>query len=266
MGKPAIPGKGEIGTAQRTLVEEPQIRAVPAGSEKIVTATPGAEGSQQLSPGGQSTGVIGPQNIAPGVGLPNGAPSVPGGGQGQALLSSFGPSSSPSAPAAEPSRAGAAPRSVSGGPLTEAKAATGSILPTGASTSVNAPVAPLTPRVDPLLGTLLGNKVIAAPSTPEPVTNINPGLFQKTGVYTNPQGQITSYTPTALQQAAGTAGKVLSNLGLSNIGNQLQNYGGAVNAAASGQGSISNILRSIGSTAQNTFNNLRSALSGLFRW
>lgn len=87
--KPVIPGKGVPGSLQRQFVEEPGVRAIPPGSERIITPTPGAEVESQATPftppvnpeaAGILPGIIG----QPGAGQP--PAGIPSGAQNQALF------------------------------------------------------------------------------------------------------------------------------------------------------------------------------------
>lgn len=102
--KPAIPGKGEVGTVSRGMIEEPLERQVSPGSAKMVSAQPTIEGTtvQPMMP---------PSPLTEGVGLPATPQPLRSGAAGQALFQGSVPT-----PQAQ---------SVSGGALAGARPATG---------------------------------------------------------------------------------------------------------------------------------------------
>lgn len=247
INKPALPGKGEIGTTSRDLVSEPQVTPAAPGSEKIVTSTPGIEGSQT----GSSTV---PPNLLAGGGYPTSP--VPG---NNAFLGDSGQPSQP-AQASTPAVGGKTAIARSGGAQAGPVAASGSILPTGASTSSQAdnPLS-FAPGNPSLLGTLSGRASAdnggGAPSSP---IDVNRGLFNTSSAIDRATGNVISATKTAGQLAAGAAGKVLSSVGATNLGNKLQSFGGSSTASSQGSGSVSNVLRSLAQTVSNISSKLRS--------
>ena len=72
MSAPAIPGKAEVGTAARNLVQETNITPVAPGSEKVIRSAPGVESASL--PGMVANQVP----IVAGMGLPPGGAPAPG--------------------------------------------------------------------------------------------------------------------------------------------------------------------------------------------
>jgi hypothetical protein len=72
---PALPGKGEIGSVSRGMLEEPIERQVPPGSTKVVSSAPSVEPNAVAPTGILPTQPITPgQAGAPGIGLPASTP------------------------------------------------------------------------------------------------------------------------------------------------------------------------------------------------
>lgn len=143
-GRPAIPGKGQAGTIARSLIEEPLNRAVPAGSNKVVSVQPTVEGNTVL-----------PRSVVP----PSAA--VRPGADGQALFQGgVNPSQgSPVRPT------GQAATGISGGSILGAGSASGRSTVGGPAKAINAPVAPKAlAQVSPLNGSILGGKQIVSPN------------------------------------------------------------------------------------------------------
>lgn len=240
IGKPALPGKGEIGTISRDLVSEPNAVPVAPGTEKVLAAGPGVEGSNVVSP---TEAVTPPSLLADGGGF--GLPNTGNVARGMPFTDSFAPASAASAPAA-----GKTAVSRSGGGQSGPVEASGSILPTGASTSVVAPRSQDKAAQNPTLTGLLGTRVSADEGVVGPQPQIDypqesRGLLTSTGINRD-TGQVSNPVKTTGQAVAGAVGKILSSIpATKNVGNQLQSFGGSATAAAQGSGSVSNALRSI---------------------
>lgn len=256
ISKPAIPGKGEIGTTSRDLVSEPQVVAAAPGSEKIVAAGPGVEGSQVISP----TEATPTQPMQPLLAGAMGLPQGPGqaGSNNMAMMDG----NAGRVAASAPTTGGRTASARSGGPVAGSSVAGGNISVPGASTSVAAPRSMDVSPTSPSLANVFSSRVSADQPTigPMPVgQEVNRGLFGTSSSINPLTGQVMSATKTAGQVLAGAAGKVLSSIpATSNIGNKLQAFGGSSTASASGKGSVSNVLRSIGTGASNVVSKLRS--------
>lgn len=259
ISKPAIPGKGEIGTTSRDLVSEPQVVAAAPGSEKIVAAGPGVEGSQVISP----TDVAPTQTMQPllagGMGLPQGPGQA--GSNNMAMMDGSASRVAASAPTA-----GRSATARSGGPVAGSSIAGGNISVPGASTSVTAPRSQSMYEMAPSTGTTWGSKVIAAPEN-APTAPIK-----------------VSSQPSAAQEFFGGVGKALTSVGSSlglgqlvpgGLGAKLQTYGGQPTRVQTGSsGSIaqdfSNVarpltLRSMVDVAKQAASQGYSKLRSLFK-
>lgn len=259
--KPALPGKGDIGTISRDLTAEPEVIAAAPGSEKIIAAGPGVEGSEIVSP------TTPPQLLADGgIGLPpNMQPNGPM-RSGNVAQNGF---TDGVAPSSAPAAGGRTATSRSGGGQAGPVEATGSILPMGESSNVQAPRSASAPANNPLLGNLLGTRVSADPGVIGPSAappEVERGLFGGQSAVDPQSGQVLSADRTTGQVLAGAAGKVLSKIpATANIGNKLQTYGGSSTAAAQGSGSVSNVLRSIANSVSSGASKAKNTITSLLR-
>lgn len=273
---PQVPQKGVPGSIEREAVQQPFERAVPPGSQKVVSVAPTADVTAVSSPAAETP--TSPEQAALLAGIGNG--NVPGaatpGANNQPLFQGgIAPETPrPGQPAvsnAPAARAAAAPAAARGRTPTYSSGA-GRDLPipesglglTGEESRAQAER--YTPERESLPSVVasLGGRAVAGEEN-RPVQT-NPG-FLNTGLFVQPQtGRVTSFTPTTGQTIAGGVGKVISNVGnaikspaISNVGNKLQTYGGAVQPAAQSQGSLTSALRSIVQRA-NPVNQLRSVV------
>lgn len=244
ISKPAIPGKGEIGTTNRDLATETGVTPAAPGSEKVIAAGPGVEGSQVISP----TEVAPTQAMQPllagGMGLPQGPGQM--GSNNMAMMDG----SASRVAASAPSTGGRTASARSGGPVAGTTTASGSILPSGASSSFQAPAPVVAPQIESFTSRLLGGSKSYADEPGKPSA---------------PQTQYSTAQRNVSQGAAQTAATILSG----NKAN-MSYGGGAVNAqnptamslaryannptvTGSGIGSITDVasqLRSMASTAK----------------
>ena len=253
---PEIPGKGVPGTLSRAGIEEPLVRAVPPGSEKIVSQQPTIEGTT-VAPLSAIPEAVSP--VAPIAGQAPLAPTVPQGGQNQALfqggVGSGGGGVSTPAPssASRPSGASASVVSQQGG--TAPRVGGGQVQ--GAQTAVQAPQAAL--QRESLAASTVGRLAGKA--------------YADAGDAVN---KVVSYVPTAGQFLAGGVGKALTSIGSAikapqlapgGLGAQLQSFGGQPTKNTKGQnvpqaGSISATVGRLASSLKNAASNLFGRLTG----
>lgn len=261
---PVIPGKGEPGSLERAFVEQPFERTVPPGSQKVVSVTPGADVTAVSSPGGEAllAGAMG-QPRAP---LPNTAP----GANNQALFQGgISPKTSITPNVAAPTAArGRTPvyNSVAGVPTSIPEISSPVSVMGGRATEIKAPSYERQGLFsgNPQLPSFaqLGGHIMAAPKPGELETTkeLQPGFVQQ-------GNNKIQFTPTTGQYLAGKLGKVISNVGTAfkapqltpgGLGAKLQTFGGAVQPALAGVGSVGNALRSLTQSFMKPFQNLRS--------
>lgn len=256
INKPAIPGKGEIGTTSRDLVSEPQVVAAAPGSEKIVAAGPGVEGSQVISPTEATPTQPMQPLLAGAMGLPQGPGQM--GSNNMAMMDGSASRVAASAPTA-----GRSASARSGGPVAGSSIAGGNISVPGTSTSVTAP-RPVTQAQDSaFLSNVLSNRVSADQNQNAPVVS----------------------RPNVAQDVFGGIGKVLTNVGTTlglgqlvpgGLGAKLQTYGGQPTRVASGSNTgnisqdVANVsrpltLRSMVDVAKQAGSQISSKLRSLFK-
>lgn len=132
ISKPAIPGKGEIGTTNRDLAAEIQVNPAAPGSEKIVSAGPGIEGSQVISPTDAAPTQPMQPLLAGGMGLSQGPGQA--GSNNMAMMDG----NANRVAASAPTTGGRTASARSGGPVAGSSIAGGNISVPGISTSVQA--------------------------------------------------------------------------------------------------------------------------------
>lgn len=235
--KPALPGKGDVGTIGRAQVEEPLNRPVPQGSDKIVAAQPTVEGT-----------TVAPTDIVPagGVGLNENANTPLRSGAGNQALFQGGAAQPQAQPAGR----------VNPGGTTATQIATPTVS-RAAAAYVPAPV-------EQVLGlnSSQGNQQVQGGTTSyqrDPFLSAVTTLGNKAYADTkNAVNKVISYTPTAGQYIAGAVGKAISNVpALRSLGNHLQSFGGS-RAQGNIQGSIRQTVKNVSQNVGKTINNLRS--------
>lgn len=270
IARQATPGKGELGTVSRDLIQEPLERKVPPGSDKVVTVKPTVDETrvegEPISQ--QSTPNLLQGKVGRVVGFPTQAPSQAGG----QFTASISPNNTPSLSAPSIQTPRAASQAASGGRTATAvsrSGAPGAGVATrtpqvaGAQTSAQAPAQPRRVGFLPTVANAIAGRV-AADDPNNPVTNISRG-YGDTGV--EQQGsQVARFTPTTGQFISGGVGKFIDSVGRA-LGNpfpekrlseSLEAFGGAVQPAVEGRGSISKALRSRGFTKKNIRNQARA--------
>lgn len=263
--KPNIPGKGDVGSIQRQAIEEPTLRPIPAGSERIVRATPTAESVAGVAPTVPDVDLM--ASMAPGAAIRPGA-------EGQALFQGGvapGPEAAPIA-ASQATRGGRTARSVSTPGVAEPVYSGGQVA--GASTEQRAPMNVQRESFLPSLFGVVSGRAAAEGEQPQVQSRGfgSTGAEIRSNAPTGGQGSTLTFTPTAGQFVKGFTGKVIQNVGqaLGNIlpergvSERLQAYGGAPGPAIVGQGSISSALRSIAQPVKQIASNVRSAASNAF--
>lgn len=246
-------GGGEIGTVQRSQIEEPLERPVSPGSQKVVSSTPAIEGiaytPDQVDPltGGNGIGLdptVGSQPLRSGAnnqslfaGSPQGAPSSPG----------RSGSPTPGATASTTSIQTAAPRVATAYRPAAAQAPSPSPTPAPNQNVQSRPNIQTQLVTKPLIGNL-GIKAYAAEGAP----SNKPIVVQQPVQATTGQ-----YLAGGAGRAISALGSLINNQQVKQVGNNLQSVGGQRPQGVT-TGSVSQGVRSVAQNVGNTVNNLRS--------
>ena len=267
ISKPDIPNEGGVGTVQRSQVEQPLERAVPAGSEKIVSVQPTVEGTTVAPTGDLSQnapGVVPPVSApvpaSSAVGLPgNVKATVPSGANNQPLLQGMPTGQTPQG------KAGSVQSSVGG---TAQVAGASPKAPVTAPTKVVGAAAPkMQSQIESFLRSFFGNKASA-----DTEKTLNSAAYNAYNALSGVQKAAirSGEVPRTIgQEVTGKIGKALTNFGISikapqiipgGLGATMQSMGGQSKQGDTRQtGNVGGTLRSI---ANNVYSNLRSLFGG----
>jgi hypothetical protein len=226
---PALPGKGEIGTISRGMMEEPIERQVPPGSTKVVSSSPAVEPTTEATP----IGMLPTQPLAPTQ------PSTPG------MTPTRGTGNPPDVgiiqPALRSQSTGVAGKTTSGGALQGAQAATLYQPPQGPQTDVlGAQAENRLPLAGGPGSASLAGKVIAT------------GGQGSTQSYSNPNPIVSGAR--SIAGALGEAGRTVGNaLGIPQVG-----FTSALRSFASNPQNTNALNSAANKVAQSVSSNIRS--------